>query len=59
MAIRKISEGNDGNLIKEYIMDTASDVSSLPSAPVGSMALCVDGTVYIVAPSGEWTKFGG
>lgn len=45
-------------LYKEYVIDTASDVSNLPVQPecaTGSLALCIaNSEVYILNSSGSW-----
>lgn len=44
----------------EYIVDTETDIASLPECAVGSSALVVaSATVYMVNASGEWAVFGG
>jgi hypothetical protein len=44
---------------EEYIVDTESDVASLPICCAGSFALVSDsGKVYIVNASGKWVEFG-
>ena len=44
----------------EYIVDTESDIATLPDCAVGSSALVVaSATVYMVNASGEWVVFGG
>lgn len=44
----------------EYIVDTESDIASLPDCAVGSSALVVEtATVYMVNASGNWVPFGG
>lgn len=42
---------------KKFVMDSESEVSSLPNAIPGSSALAVDtGAAYIVNASGTWTE---
>lgn len=44
----------------EYIVDTESDIASLPKCAVGSSALVVEtAAVYMVNASGDWVPFGG
>lgn len=44
----------------DYIVDTESDIASLPECCVGSSALVVEsGAVYMVNASGIWAVFGG
>ena len=44
----------------EYIVDTESDIMSLPECCTGSTAIVVEsGAVYMVNASGKWVEFGG
>lgn len=44
----------------DYIVDTESDIETMPKCSVGSSALVVEtGAVYMVNASGAWVVFGG
>lgn len=44
--------------VQSYILDSASDVESLPACTPGSTAIVADtdGPVYMVNASGEWKE---
>lgn len=43
-----------------FIIDTDTDLTSLPVSGVGSIAISVDsGNIYMVNASEEWKLFGG
>lgn len=59
MAIKQIG-GNYDFDVKEYIVDSAQDLTSLPiNIGWGSTALCIDnGLIYILASNKEWKSLG-
>ena len=45
---------------QEYVIDTESDMTSLPTCCTSSTAVVIStGKVYMVNTTGEWTEFGG
>lgn len=63
MACKKIKQEWSAVLdtyIEEFICDSDSDFTSLPSAAPGSSALSVtSGSVKVVNAQGKWVAFGG
>jgi hypothetical protein len=50
-------DGNTAYGIKEFVIDTAADLTTIPPCQMGSVALDISTSeVYMVNGNGEWVK---